>query len=129
MPQPESLFKRRLTKCFTQVFSRDGWWSYLKPIKGGTPDLVFSHLTYGAAWVEAKAHGKPLSRVQEFQIDRMQMAGMRVRVVDVHMAEGGVRVPWKRWSLHIDYLESLRGNRICQGELMATPGFWEGLLT
>jgi hypothetical protein len=129
MPQPESLFKQRLVKCFIQAYPRDGWCSYLKPVKVGTPDLVFAHLTHGTAWIEAKAHGKPLSGAQTFQIGKMKAAGMRVRVIDVHMVQGGARVPWKRWSLSIDYLESRRANRICQGELMATDEFWEGLLS
>jgi len=62
MLQPEAKFKRRLTASFAELHEPGGsWWSYLKPVKIGTPDLVFNRVNDGAIWVEAKANGKALS--------------------------------------------------------------------
>lgn len=129
MPQPEAKFKQRLTKCFAEIHPYDGWWSYMRPAKIGTPDLVFAGLAQGTIWIEAKANSNPLSRGQELQISRMQRAGMKVRVIDAHMHHdgNGALLPWRDWSLSIDFRSSRRGNRICAGELMTTTDFWEDL--
>ena len=128
MTQPEAKFKRRLTTCFTTVFPRDSWWSYVKPVRSGTPDLVFSHLTLGTIWLEAKANGKALSGGQELQVASMQGAGMKVRVIDAHMVgPDGAHRSWRHWSLDVDFLQSSRGNRICEALAMTTEEFWEAL--
>jgi hypothetical protein len=129
MAQPEAVFKRRLTTCFTAAYLADAWWSYVKPTKIGTPDLVFSRLTLGTLWIEAKANGEDLSKGQELQIGKMRAAGMKVIVIDAHMTRMGASVPWPQWLLNIDFLSSRRGNQICEGALMLTEDFWEGLFS
>jgi hypothetical protein len=124
MRQPEATFKQRLTKCFAKVYP-EGWWTYLTPVKAGTPDLVFAVPGAATVWVEAKVYGKRPTLIQERQIALMRAAGMHVAVLTAHMTQEERPVCWRRWSLAFD---TQVGSRIMEGGLMNYPIFWEAFL-
>jgi VRR-NUC domain len=127
MPQPEATFKQRLTKCFAKVYP-EGWWTYLKPVKAGIPDLVFTIPGFRTVWVEAKADRGVVTPIQQRQIALMQAAGMTVVVLTAHMTQEGRSVHWRRWSITIDFQDDRRGMRVLPGGLMDALTFWETAL-